>query len=37
MQVYFHRSISDEDSDLPELAGRAVEDVDRLLGLAGEQ
>jgi len=37
MQVYFHRAISDSDSDLPELAGRAVQDIDRLLGLARGQ
>lgn len=37
MQVYFHRAISDKDSDLPELAGRAAQDIDRLLGLAGGQ
>ncbi|MCB2192501.1 MAG: ABC transporter substrate-binding protein [Deltaproteobacteria bacterium] len=37
MQGYFQRAISDEDSDLPALSERAVQDVDRLLGLAGEQ
>jgi multiple sugar transport system substrate-binding protein len=34
MQVYFHRAISDEDSDLPALAEMATAEMDRLLGLA---
>ncbi len=37
MQVYFHRAISDQDSDLPFLAQRADAEIDRLLGLAKEQ
>ena len=34
LQVYFHRAISDEDSDLPLLAQGADAEIDRLLGLA---
>ena len=36
MQAYFQQAISDRDSDLPQLAGRACQDMDRLLGLARE-
>lgn len=37
LQVYFHRAISDEDSDLPILADTADIEINRLLGLIKEE